>query len=61
MTDPDLEIRSDKFDRNSRVIVTDPGAVPYVDLQPESFSQIISSNKKLADRSDWIVQTPVGF
>ena len=61
MTDPDLEIRSDKFDRNSRVIVTDPGAVPYVDLQPESFSQIISSNKKLADRSDWIVQTPVGL
>ena len=61
MTDSKSEINSDEFDRNSCVIVTDPGAVSYVDLQPESFSQIISSNKRLADHSDWIVQTPAGL
>ena len=61
MTDLKSEINSDEFDRNSCVIVTDPGAVSYVDLQPESFSQIISSNKRLADHSDWIVQTPAGL
>ena len=61
MTDSKSEINSDEFDRNSCVIVTDPGAVSYVDLQPESFSQIISSNKRLADHSDWIVKTPAGL
>ena len=48
-------------DLNNAVSITDPGSVPYVDLRPENFSQIISSSKQLSEGSDWIVQTPAGL
>ena len=48
-------------DVNNAVSVTDPGSVPYMDLRPENFSQIVSSSKQLAESSDWIVQTPAGL
>ena len=48
-------------DVNNAVSVTDPGSVPYMDLRPENFSQIVSSSKQLSEGSDWIVQTPVSY
>ena len=61
MTDSNLGIDSDTIERNNLVVVTDPGAVPYVDLQPENFTQIVSSSKRLAESPDWVVQTPAGL
>ena len=48
-------------DVKNAVSVTDPGSVPYMDLRPENFSQIVSSSKQLSEGSDWIVQTPAGL
>ena len=61
MTDSNFAIDSDTIEHNNLLVVTDPGAVPYVDLQPENFTQIVSSSKRLAESPDWVVQTPAGL
>ena len=47
--------------RSARTLVTDPGAIPFVDLSIDNFGDIISGARSLSESGSWVVRTPLGL
>ena len=48
---------------NSTTVVTDasaPGSLPFVDIRPSDFGDLVSVTRQVATECGWIVATPAG-